>query len=175
MGCCKLWAKWPGTKHNRVLLQEYDHIDQKFLVLWDRLEHASFTITYPDDVIYLEPGDLHATITLKGGLTPGIEYFSAESVSMTYEIWKQERQDPTAFLSSCDVGLKFLDSRFKTARILCSALHKYPELFDNIQLMSLIEREDGEGSWCPVCDEGWGIHCGGLNEGGESSYGDDSQ
>jgi hypothetical protein len=178
MGCCKLWARWPGSKYNRDLLQEYNHVDEKFLVLWDRLERPSFTITGPDDVINLEPGDLHATVTLKGGLTPGIEYFSAESVSMTYEIWKQERLDPTGFLSSCDVGLSFLDSRFPTAQTLCSAIREHQELFQADRLKSLILREEKEGKSCPACGEDWELHwiesecCRASGEQDESEYED---
>ena len=140
------------------LLQEYDHVDQKFFVLWDKLEHASFTVTTPSEVIYLEPGDLHATVTLKGGLTPGIEYVSGDSVLMTYEMWRRERRDPTWFLASCDIGLRFSDSRFRTAQVLCSATKKHMELFRADRFRSLVQREESEGKSCPACNTAWELH-----------------
>ena len=158
MGCHKLWARWPGTEHNIDLLQAHDHVDQKFAELWDELEHASFTITSPNEVIYLEPGDLHATVTLKGGLTPGIEYFSADSVLMTYAMWRRENLNPTWFLYSCDAGLRFPDSRLQTAKILCSAIRKHPELVRNDTFKALVEREENENKSCSTCNNPWAQH-----------------
>jgi hypothetical protein len=158
MGCRKLWAAWPGTEHNMDLLEKHDHLDEKFLELWPQLEHPSFTTTNPNEVIYLPPGLLHATFTFQGGATPGIEYCSAASVLMTYEHWKREKEDSTSFITSCDIGLRFSDSRLQTATILCSAIKEHPELHRESLLKFLIEREENEGKQCPVCQQAWDSH-----------------
>ena len=172
MGCCKLWARWPGTEHNMDLLQKYDDDNQKFLALWDKLTDGSFTMTRPSEVIYLAPGDLHATVTLQGGLTPGIEYFSTDSVQMTYEMWRREKEDAKWFIGSCDVGLKNEESRLQTAKVLCLALRKHAELSQVPWFKSLARREGNAGRSCPVCEEAWEYH--GIEPNGGSGVGDSS-
>jgi hypothetical protein len=165
MGCRKIWARWPGSDKNMDLLLKYNNLDQKFIALWDQLEGGSFTTTNPDEVIYLKPGDIHATLTLEGGLTPGVEYYSAESVEKTFAFWKRERQDVTWFLKSCKIGLSHLEHRELTAHVLCPAIRQHPEMWQSEELKGLIEAEELEGTHCPTCSEHWDAHT--------TEYGDD--
>ncbi|KAI0398706.1 hypothetical protein F4802DRAFT_592377, partial [Xylaria palmicola] len=79
-GCVKLWALYPLTQTNFDLLTKVYCSNAILIELQGKLEGGTFCIQTEEQAIYLPPGCIHSTITLQGGLTPGITFTTAESL-----------------------------------------------------------------------------------------------
>ncbi|KAI1263601.1 hypothetical protein F5Y18DRAFT_428874 [Xylariaceae sp. FL1019] len=84
--CIKLWALYPPTPHNLSLYSSAVASSTPFTSLSPQLEGGEFCITTLKDTLYLPPGCLHATYTLRGGLTPGFEYTTGDCLEVGAQI-----------------------------------------------------------------------------------------
>ncbi|CAJ2508624.1 Uu.00g136500.m01.CDS01 [Anthostomella pinea] len=75
--CVKLWALYPLSDYNKAKLSEVYNKNSLFIALQGRLEKGEFCIQTAAEALYLPPGYIHATVTLRGGLTPGIQFTNA--------------------------------------------------------------------------------------------------
>ncbi|KAH6959692.1 hypothetical protein BKA56DRAFT_459979, partial [Ilyonectria sp. MPI-CAGE-AT-0026] len=66
------------------------HTITPFIALQGKLERGEFTVQSAPDAIYLPPHCLHITVTLKGGLVPGINYTTADCLQVASKLLKIE-------------------------------------------------------------------------------------
>ncbi|KAI0537870.1 hypothetical protein GGR58DRAFT_325636 [Xylaria digitata] len=85
-GCIKIFALYCPTPHNLEVVERHCDSDDIFIHTWDKLEGGQFVVFSEEEAIYLPPGCIHATLTLKGGLVPGIEYSSVGCLEMSAKI-----------------------------------------------------------------------------------------
>ncbi|KAI0399049.1 hypothetical protein F4802DRAFT_591120 [Xylaria palmicola] len=108
-GCVKLWALYPLTEKNCDLWAKRYNSNAMFIELQGQLEGGEFCVQTEDQAIYLPPGCIHSTITLEGGLTPGIMFTTAECLRPSALIWdldsgiKRDRDDCVYFLRSVEI------------------------------------------------------------------------
>ncbi|KAI1181799.1 hypothetical protein F5B17DRAFT_423523, partial [Nemania serpens] len=76
-GCIKLWALYPLTKNYDKLARAYQS-NAMFADLQGMLKGGKFCVQTELQALYLPPGYIHSTITLQGGLTPGIMFTTAQ-------------------------------------------------------------------------------------------------
>ncbi|KAH7377251.1 hypothetical protein B0T11DRAFT_29697 [Plectosphaerella cucumerina] len=83
----KLWALYPPTEKKFAVYKRCLGENDMFHKAQPELELGSFVLTTDDQAIYLPPGCLHSTLTLRGGLTPGIEFMSCECLDVAVRVW----------------------------------------------------------------------------------------
>ncbi|CAJ2508643.1 Uu.00g136690.m01.CDS01 [Anthostomella pinea] len=81
--CVKLWALYPLSDHNKAELSEVYDKNSLFIALQGRLEKGEFCIQTAAEALYLPPGYIHATVTLRGGLTPGIQFTTPHCITLS--------------------------------------------------------------------------------------------
>ncbi|KAH9908158.1 hypothetical protein F4778DRAFT_720544 [Xylariomycetidae sp. FL2044] len=86
-GCVKLWALYPLTPHNLQQMSEAYRSNAVFIDLQGKLEGGEFCVQTEDQAIYLPPGCIHSTITLQGGLAPGIEFTTGRCLDAAGSMW----------------------------------------------------------------------------------------
>ncbi|KAI1288564.1 hypothetical protein F5Y03DRAFT_389161 [Xylaria venustula] len=159
-----LWALYPLTENNRAKLQQAYQSNAMFIELQGVLEGGEFCIQTEDQALYLPPGCIHSTITLKGGLTPGILFTTAECLKPSVSIWdidtalvKADQDDCGYFIRAVTMSLRSKDEmRQKEAwDLLCRC---YPRI-------STRRWNELEGYMrgalpkkCAVCNQPWRGH-----------------
>ncbi|EXL64042.1 hypothetical protein FOPG_19688 [Fusarium oxysporum f. sp. conglutinans race 2 54008] len=92
-GCQKLWLLYPPTTTNLSLWAKYRKSNKIFEDLVDHLENGEVAVQNTDEAIYLPPGYIHATYTLKGGIVFGINYATKEGLPITSKIFEIETEN----------------------------------------------------------------------------------
>ncbi|KAK7928561.1 hypothetical protein PG985_005559 [Apiospora marii] len=147
--CVKLWALYPPTDADVRLFLQSRHIMNNFVHLANRLQGGEFCITTEKVALYIPPGCLHATYTLAGGLTPGIQYTTAQCLCIAKQVWEVESRvysvrkvDCGPYLRAIKMGLLSTDSETRGVasdffcekyRYLKKATQYYP-LFRDVEL-----------------------------------------
>ncbi|KAI0976380.1 hypothetical protein F4678DRAFT_469339 [Xylaria arbuscula] len=159
--CVKLWALYPLTEKNYSLLAEVYKSNAMFIELQGRLEGGEFCIQTEEDAIYLPPGCIHSTITLRGGLTPGIMFTTAECVKPAGLIWdmdnntKRHRDDCVYFLRAIELGLcsRDEDQRQEALSELCGRYRQIAKVRrGEMSILSSLPRQ------CCRCNKLWSAH-----------------
>ncbi|KAI1357206.1 hypothetical protein F5Y08DRAFT_324810, partial [Xylaria arbuscula] len=86
-GCVKLWALYPPTENNLAKLQQAYQSHAMFIELQGLLEGGELCIQTESQALYLPAGCIHGTITLQGGIVPGIMFTTAECLKPSLSIW----------------------------------------------------------------------------------------
>jgi hypothetical protein len=81
----KIWAFFPPSKHNLNLLQNAGRSTGKLHRHFEELQDGSCAVLGPWQALYVPTGYLHATYSLKGGMTIGTTWSSAEALLSTTE------------------------------------------------------------------------------------------
>ncbi|KAI3326652.1 hypothetical protein HD806DRAFT_487799 [Xylariaceae sp. AK1471] len=163
-GCVKLWALYPLTEHNRAKLQQAYQSNAMFIELRGVLEGGEFCIQTEDQALYLPPGCIHSTITLKGGLTPGIMFTTAECMKPSVFLWdidtalvRTDQNDCGYFIRAVTMGLRSEDkTRQKEAwGLLCRcyqriSTRRWKELGEYMR--GALPKK------CTVCNQPWREH-----------------
>ncbi|KAI1163013.1 hypothetical protein F5B18DRAFT_354191 [Nemania serpens] len=127
-GCIKMFALYRPTRHNLDVFERHCDSDDIFIRTWRKLEGGQFVVFSEEEAIYLPAGCIHATITLKGGLVPGIEYTSVGCLEISANIldiharkFSLKSDDILPFLEAVIIGLSAGNESEKAlaARHLC--------------------------------------------------------
>ncbi|KAI0097731.1 hypothetical protein GGR51DRAFT_540097 [Nemania sp. FL0031] len=162
-GCVKLWALYPLTSYNLEHFSAAHRSDAAFIELQGELEGGEFCIQTEDQAIYLPPGCIHSTYTLRGGLTPGIEFSTVECLEPTAQIWDLNSKglrlcgnDCYPFLEAIIMGLRSRESnqRERALDLLCLRYKKVSRL----KPMILSKVKQALPKTCPKCGELWAKH-----------------
>ena len=79
----KLWLLFPPSDGNLEVLSKVYQEDSKLALAYEKLEGGRLFCTDRTRFMYLPPGWLHATFTVHGGLTPGIDFIAAGCLNAT--------------------------------------------------------------------------------------------
>lgn len=85
---------WPPTDDNLEIYRECFANPALWKEREGNLKHSCFVVTTEDLAIHLPPGWLHATVTLRGGGTSGIEFMSADCLRISKRVWGIESSAP---------------------------------------------------------------------------------
>ncbi|KAI3322953.1 hypothetical protein HD806DRAFT_499740 [Xylariaceae sp. AK1471] len=136
-GCVKLWALYPLSSHNFQQISKAYQSNNVFVDLQGKLEGGEFCIQTEEQAIYLPPGCIHGTITLQGGLTPGIEFTTPECLDATVLMWdlnstvlEVSKDDCLPFLEAISISLRssLASRREKAIAVLCKKYKKVARL-----------------------------------------------
>lgn len=123
-----MFALYRPTRHNLDVFERHCDSDDIFIRTWRKLEGGQFVVFSEEEAIYLPAGCIHATITLKGGLVPGIEYTSVGCLEISANIldiharkFSLKSDDILPFLEAVIIGLSAGNESEKAlaARHLC--------------------------------------------------------
>lgn len=164
-GCVKFWVLFPPTDHNLKVWEEHR---QSKCVLNDavaQLEGGMVVIQPTDMAMYIPPGCLHGTYTLRGGIVPGIVYTTEESLPITNRLIeiesrhfrKVQPEDLRPFLEAVIVSLESgSEKRDEALKALCQR-----SKVDGLKSQALFARvmeKVGPRTSCQVCGKGWRTH-----------------
>jgi hypothetical protein len=79
----KIWVFFPPSEHNLKLLQTAAKSTGKLYRHYEELQDGTCAVLGPWQAIYLPTGYLHATYSLKGSMTIGTTWSSAEALVST--------------------------------------------------------------------------------------------
>ena len=168
MGCVKLWILYPGPPNYEAYgrCAREQHI---LLKVYRELKGAIAMVTGPDLGITLPPGCIHAVFTLRGGLTPGLEFSSSQSMGVAEQVYAMNKRIQTeigaaeqqALIEAIIMGFRsskttcqrsaaqHLCSRFAELKRLSGYRRIFQELMDAASHVS-------DQCWC--CGERWVSH-----------------
>lgn len=115
-GGVKLWALFPGPP-NFGVYNQIEQDDDVFIKCLQQLRGGKFIIP-EKEALCLPPGCIHGTITLRSGLTTGVEFSSAECIEAASSVFDMNLQkngkmpagDYRALLESCTMGFRSMQS-----------------------------------------------------------------
>ncbi|KAI0143141.1 hypothetical protein GGR57DRAFT_366951 [Xylariaceae sp. FL1272] len=161
--CIKLWALYPPTPHNLSLYSSAVTSSTPFASLSSSLEGGEFCITTSKDTLYLPPGCLHATYTLRGGLTPGFEYTTAECLDVSARVLDINKRkfrlgpgDYEPFLEAVVLALRDGAKRSEEAEMNLCAVYKAVAKHKGKAAAEI--RRLTKGRACKGCGEAWKAH-----------------
>lgn len=109
--CVKLWVLYPPSNLDRIYTCEGQ--EGKFVRLFDQLQGGLYVITTAKDALYIPSGWAHAVLTLTGGLLPGLNWSTAQSVTIAAQVFGHEYasrsctyDNAVPFLHSCIAALR---------------------------------------------------------------------
>ncbi|KAI1818983.1 hypothetical protein F4861DRAFT_544401 [Xylaria intraflava] len=163
-GCVKLWALYPLTEQNRQALGPVYGSKNMFLDLVGKLEGGDFCIQTEGEAIYLPPGCIHSTVTIRGGLTLGLLFETPVSVYLAGVVFDLDQKfirrgdlECHSLLTSIDLARQrgtAAEKREASARLCAQfkllkarAPAKMAELLNQKALAS-----------CPRCGKSWASH-----------------
>lgn len=156
-----MFALFPLTTVNRKLYEENCTSDHVFVRVSDRLEKGKFGILSEKDAIYLPPGYLHATLTLKGGLTPGIDYITTTCLEASAVVWdihmkvfEMSESDSTPLLEAVMMGLRSdeRETNILAAQLFCDRWKPLRKAGRAAEAQKL------QGKACLHCHQPWNRH-----------------
>ncbi|KAF4469739.1 histone demethylation 1 [Fusarium albosuccineum] len=161
----KIWGLYPLTAVNRKAWEQHRKSSQRFIDLQGKLEEGRFFVQSPSSAIYIPPGSIHTTVTVKGGYVPGILYITHESLEaaahdLDIDIscgMSRKAAEFQPFLESVIMCFKEGESRCEAALKTLCKLSKQPELRKNKLFDEVKKYVDGKSS-CGVCKNKWASH-----------------
>lgn len=165
-GCVKLFITWPPSHHNLALYSKAAHSNNMLVTLHQGLEGCQMLLITDEDAILLDSGTLHATVTLRGGATPGIEFTSAKCLDITHKLLEMHsetqrlgRDVGRPFLEAVMVASRDVQRRRRALDLFCAM---YPTLSKaKCDLLAKARKAVAEGTdakSCASCGKLWGRH-----------------
>jgi hypothetical protein len=157
-GCVKVWEMWPPTDDNLKIYRKCFANPALWKGEEDKLKHACYAVTTEDLAIHLRPGWLHATTTLRGGGTSGIEFTSADCLRVATRVWsiessvlKKEPAENWPFVEAILSALDHKDTQDEGLAVLCEVNSKLA--LSGPQKTELANRLRSLGMECRKCGE----------------------
>ncbi|KAH8889914.1 hypothetical protein GQ53DRAFT_842479 [Thozetella sp. PMI_491] len=168
-GCVKLWALYPWTNHNRKVYEKHAGEHDMFIRLHTLLEHGEFPLTEDGEALYLTAGCLHATYTLQGGPTSGIEYTTKECINYTFpvlqvdlRVFGSDEDSSRPFLESIIMAARSEDTKDKAAKFFCVMYPKITGAAGKTAIFAeakqALRREESGNQDCGSCGKKWQSH-----------------
>ncbi|KAI1819147.1 hypothetical protein F4861DRAFT_544207 [Xylaria intraflava] len=165
LDCVKLWAIYPLTPENFRVFSQHYHSNNRFLDMASQLTKGDFFIQTVDEAMYLPPGCIHSTVTIRGGLVPGAIFISVESLAATEKIWNldwekngegKEDTHSEPFLKALTMAFEegTRGERKKAQKILCKNYKKLVQQ-DKKGVRKLVHNQK---TACVVCGKEWKNH-----------------
>lgn len=134
-----------------------------FIDLQGVLEGGEFYIQNELLALYLPPGCIHSTITLRGGLAPGITFTTAECLGPSALIWdldyktvKTDKYDCVCFVRAVAIIMRSGDQAKKQEALskLCDRYKKISKLRPDgwSEVRKYLPKQ------CSQCGKQWGKH-----------------
>ncbi|KAF4467512.1 histone demethylation 1 [Fusarium albosuccineum] len=164
-GCIKIWGLYPWTSANKKLWEEHCQSPQRFVALQGKLEEGRFFVQLQTSAMYIPPGCIHMTVTIKGGFVPGMMYITHESLEAAADDldidishgMPRKAADFEPFLESVIMCLKRGGDRRETALKTLCRLSKESGLRKN-KLIDEVKKEVDAKDSCGVCGKKWAGH-----------------
>ncbi|KAH7114116.1 hypothetical protein EDB81DRAFT_921206 [Dactylonectria macrodidyma] len=87
----KLWGFYPPTKQNLELYRQHRVSDSIFIQHHNEFQGGKFCVQQHGEAMYIPPGYLHITYTVKGGILPGTQYLTQDCLSVASHLLEIDR------------------------------------------------------------------------------------
>jgi hypothetical protein len=86
----KLWTLYPPTRKNIRLLCEHADVNNRYRLLEEQLYGGCYAVFFSTQTVEIPPGWLHATYALGSGFVNGTNWWCAEGLTSSAEIYSNE-------------------------------------------------------------------------------------
>ncbi|KAL9082777.1 MAG: hypothetical protein Q9159_006190 [Coniocarpon cinnabarinum] len=134
--CTKLLLVWPPSQHNRTSLCSIRKAVDVHRYDWSNLRGGYATLLDSSKALYLPPGWIHATITIKAGILLGRTFYEPYCALSTADCLLDDLDVATSLCRPSSIRAEDFDDIFQTLRTYCSEAFEV-SLFESVGLTPL--------------------------------------